>query len=185
MRGLWVVGAALMVPWSMAAQSVEEQVAEAVLPAPESLKAGATIIVRDAQGEPRVIRRGTNSLVCEPDGPRPGFAVECYHVSFQGVMDWTAQRLIENPRTFAEMFVDGGPDVAVSPGAMQYAFVGPTRDQASFSMSIHVPHATADSTGLPTQEQFDSPWLMWGGTSAAHIMFGPIPPGLPFEYPGR
>ena len=24
-----------------------------------------------------------------------------------------------------------------------------------------------------------------GGTSAAHIMFGPIPPGLPFEYPGR
>ena len=72
MRGLWVVGAALMVPWSLTAQSVDEQIAEAVLPAPESLKAGATIIIRDAQGEPRVIRRGTNSLVCEPSRFRGG-----------------------------------------------------------------------------------------------------------------
>lgn len=167
------------------AQSVEQQITEALLPAPESLRPAATVITRDAQGRPSILRQGTNSLVCEPDGPRPGFAVECYHRSFQGVMDWTAERLLANPRTFDEMFVDGGPNVEVSPGAMQYAFVGPTRDQASFSMSIHLPFATAESTGLPTEERFEGPWLMWAGTSAAHIMFGPIPPGLPFDYPGR
>ena len=180
--GVWLV---LAWPGLAPAQTVEEQIAQALLPAPDSLKDGATVIVRDDRGRPRVIREGTNSLVCEPDGPRPGFAVECYHESFQGVMDWTAERLLESPRTFAEMFVDGGPEAEVSPGAMQYAFVGPTRDEASFSMSIHLPHATAESTGLPTEERFDGPWLMWGGTSAAHIMFGPRPPGIPSEYPDR
>ena len=39
--------------------------------------------------------------------------------------------------------------------------------------------------GLPSEARLDGPWLMWAGTSAAHIMFGEIPPGVPEEYPGR
>ena len=185
MRGLIAGTTLLVMPWAAAAQSVEEQVAEAVLAAPESLRAGATVIVRDAAGVPSVIRRGTNELVCEPDRPAAGFAVECYHQSFQDVMDWMRRRMAEGARSFTELFAGGGPDAEVSTGAMQYALVGPTREAAELHISINLPHATGASTGLPTEERLEGPWLMWAGTSAAHVMFGEIPPGIPAEYPGR
>ena len=181
-----VIGVALLTtPPSASAQTVETQIAQAVLAAPESLRDGATVIVRDDQGIPTIIRHGTNELVCEPDKPGGGFAVECYHSSFQDVMDWISQRLAEGARSFPELFASGGPDADVSPGAMQYALVGPTEEEAVLRVSINLPHATAESTGLPTSERPDGPWLMWAGTSAAHIMFGEIPPGIPAEYPGR
>ena len=122
-----VLGVLMVLPHVVAAQTVEEQIAEAVLAAPESLRDGATVIVRDNQGIPTIIRNGTNELVCEPDRPGGGFAVECYHSSFQDVMDWMTQRLAEGARSFPELFASGGPDAEVSPGAMQYALVGPTR----------------------------------------------------------
>lgn len=175
----------LTLPFSVHAQSVEAQIAEAVLAAPEPLRDGATVVVRDNQGIPSVIRPGTNELVCEPDRPGGGFAVECYHSSFQDVMDWLTQRLAEGAQSFPELFASGGPEADVSPGAMQYALVGPTQQQASLRVSINLPHATAASTGLPTEERRDGPWLMWAGTSAAHIMFDEIPPGIPEQYPGR
>ena len=56
MRGLWVLTGVLLMPWLVTAQSVDEQIAEAVLPAPESLKAGATIIIT---GRKRVIAPST------------------------------------------------------------------------------------------------------------------------------
>ncbi len=163
----------------------DELIAEAVLAAPDMLRAGATVIVRDAQGIPTIVRRGTNELICEPDRPSRGFAVECYHSSFQDVMDWMARGLAEGARRFADLFASGGPDADVTPGAMQYALVGPTREEAELHVSINLPHATGESTGLPTEERLDGPWLMWAGTSAAHVMFGAIPPGIPERYPGR
>ncbi len=163
----------------------DELIAEAVLAAPDMLRAGATVIVRDAQGIPTIVRRGTNELICEPDRPSRGFAVECYHSSFQDVMDWMARGLAEGARSFADLFASGGPDADVTPGAMQYALVGPTREEAELHVSINLPHATGESTGLPTEERLDGPWLMWAGTSAAHVMFGAIPPGIPERYPGR
>lgn len=169
----------------MVAQSVDDQITEAVMAAPAPLRDGARVIVRDADGQPQVIRAGTNALVCEPDGPQPGFGVECYHRSFQGVMDWTYRRLAEGARTYREAYTDGGPKVKISPGAMQYALIGPTRDEAVSTMSIKLPYATTESTGLPTEERADGPWLMWAGTAAAHVMFTTKPPGVPDEYPGR
>lgn len=185
MRSLFVVAALLVMPAAAAAQSVEDQIAQAVLAAPEPLRAGATVIVRGDDGAPSVIRQGTNELVCEPDTPARGFAVECYHTSFQDVMDWMRRRLAEGARSFTELFAGGGPDAEVSTGAMQYALVGPTLEEAELHISINLPYATGASTGLPTEERLEGPWLMWAGTSAAHVMFGEIPPGIPAEYPGE
>ncbi|MCE2542559.1 MAG: hypothetical protein J4F30_03835 [Acidobacteria bacterium] len=185
MRRLIIVATLLALPCAAAAQSVEEQIAEAVLAAPEPLRADATVIVRGDDGAPNVIRQGANEIVCEADGPAPGFAVECYHHSFQDVMDWMRRRMAEGARSFTELFIGGGPDAEVSVGAMQYALVGPTREEAELHISINLPHATGASTGLPTAERLEGPWLMWAGTSAAHVMFGEIPPGIPAEYPGK
>ena len=167
------------------AQTVTDQITEAVLAAPESLRDGARVIVRDDEGQPTILRAGTNSLVCEPDGPQPGFGVECYHSSFQAVMDWTYRRLAEGARTYREAYADGGPEADINAGAMQYALIGQTKEDAVQTMSIKLPYATADSTGLPIEERDNGPWLMWAGTVAAHIMFSTKPPGVPDEYPGR
>ena len=120
------------------------------------------------------------ALLAAPEALRGGATV-----IVQDVMDWITRRLAEGARSFQELFAGGGPDADVSPGAMQYALVGPTREEAELRVSINLPHATGASTGLPTEERTDGPWLMWAGTSAAHIMFGEIPPGIPAEYPGR
>ena len=100
-------------------------------------------------------------------------------------MDWTYRRLAEGARTYREAYADGGPEADINAGAMQYALIGSTQEDAVATMSIKLPYATADSTGLPTEEQSNGPWLMWAGTVAAHIMFAIKPPGVPDEYPGR
>ncbi len=169
----------LATPSIATAQTAEEQIAEAVLAAPESLRDAATVITRDAQGRPSIIRQGTNALVCEPDDPQPGFRVDCYHESFQGVVDLIKRRLAEGTGVF-----DGGPSLAeISQGATTYSLEGQTRDQAIPRLSIKIPYATADSTGLPTDERLDGPWLMWPGTRDAHVMFSGLPAGVPLEYP--
>ena len=71
-----------LLPGTPMAQSVTDQIAEATLAAPEPLRNGARVIVRDTEGRPTILRAGTNSLICEPDGPQPGFGVECYPVSY-------------------------------------------------------------------------------------------------------
>ena len=177
-----ILGCLLLATPSVAtAQSVDEQIAEAVLAAPESLRDAATVIIRDAQGRPSIIRQGTNALVCEPDGPQtPGFLVQCFHESLQGVTDFINTQQAAGAAPFS-----GSPPVnETSPGSMRYALIGPTRDQAVPHINIYLPYATSESTGLPTDEQLDgSPWLMWPGTPDAHFMFEGRPPGAPLEYP--
>jgi hypothetical protein len=175
----------LAAPGIATAQSVDEQIAAAVLAAPESLRDAATVITRDAHGHPSVIRQGTNALVCEPDGPPPEFMVQCFHESLQGFSD------LITSRGAAGTLFDGAFSEAeqaqlseISQGAIRYALSGPTQDQAVRYRTIMMPYATTASTGLPTDELIDgSPWLMWPGTPAAHYMFAGRPPGAPLEYP--
>ena len=78
-RCLFYIGCLLSIPIGAAeAQSVEDQINEALLASPEALRDDATVIVRDAQGSPTIIRLGTNVLVCEPDRPGGGFPRMCW-----------------------------------------------------------------------------------------------------------
>lgn len=38
---------------------------------------------------------------------------------------------------------------------------------------VYIPHATAETTGLPVQPARNVPWLMFPGTAGAHIMYIP------------
>ena len=60
-------------------QEVEKQVAEAVLPLPASLRAGATVVLDTEPSKRTVLREGTNHLLCRADIAAPGFAVRCHH----------------------------------------------------------------------------------------------------------
>src|SRR5262249_22406474 len=58
--------------------SVEALVAQAVLPLPEDLRAGATVLTYDpSTGARKVLRQGTNTIECQPKNPADGFP-RCY-----------------------------------------------------------------------------------------------------------
>ena len=58
-------------------KSVQQQVAEALMPLPDDLRAGATVIAYVSAGEKTVLREGTNHMVCIADSPEEGFSVRC------------------------------------------------------------------------------------------------------------
>ena len=62
------------------------------------------------------------------------------------------------------------------PGSRNYIFSGADRQRAKPLLTIFLPAATAESTGLST-ERSDGTWLMCPGSPGAHIMVGDIPYG--------
>jgi len=171
------------------AQSIEEQINEAVLAAPDPMRADATVVVYDRMGKRSLLRAGTNSLVCEPDGPQPGFRVQCYHDSWQPAMDrmsaWFAEgKTLEEAMVLYEAARKAGEFEDFTPGAIQYLLAGSDRENAKLSLTIRLPYATPESVGIPDEERAEGAWLMWAGTPGAHIMVDSVRRG-PEKYPGQ
>ena len=60
--------------------SAAEQIASAILAAPEEFRAKAGVRGYDAQGERVTLREGGNDLICRADNPKSeGFSVNCRH----------------------------------------------------------------------------------------------------------
>ncbi len=163
----------------------ETQIAHAVLAAPESLRASATVL--GYGGEPReadpltLLRAGSNGLVCLADDPAAeGFHVSCYHESLEPFMA-LGRRLRAEGKGRGE--VTSGRYEALEAGdfvmperAALYSVSSDTGagdlDEARRLVVVYVPGATAETLGLPTRPEGDSPWLMLPGTPWAHIMIG-------------
>jgi hypothetical protein len=176
-------------PASAQALTREQQIAAAVLAAPEDTRAAATVLGFDATGRFVTLRTGTNDMVCHTDDPKTeGFEVSCFHRSILPYLsrgrelraDGLAADAVRNTR-FKEMDEKkiGLPDA----GATQYILTG-AWDAASGRLQnqflrwvIYTPYATPQSTGLSTRGGESVPWLMGGGTAGAHIMI--VPPRRP------
>ena len=66
---------------------VDEQIAAALQAAPESQRAGAMVYGFDAEGDVKVLRKGTNKLICLADNSqKKGFNVACYHSDLEPFM---------------------------------------------------------------------------------------------------
>lgn len=168
-----------------AAPGPDEQIRQAVLAAPASLREDAAVLGYGGAPRPEdpltVLREGTNELICLADDPAvEGFHVACYHRSLDPymrlgrrlraegmgraeVMDARYEALqagtVEMPARAALFSItsDGGPEDLE--GARRLAVV-------------YVPGATTEEIGLPGRPDGDSPWLMLPGTPWAHIMIG-------------
>ncbi len=188
MRGLVLLCGLLLVPAIAAAQSDAALIAEATLPLPNQLKDGATVVVTDGDGNRRVVRQGTNALVCSPDGPAPGFSVNCSDESIRRSGDvptaltqygtLRAQGLAEDE--ILARISAGVKDGSLAPivaGAMHLIVSGPDKEHTELLVVIRLPDATAESTGLSTEPSEDHAWLMFAGTHQAHIMIGSPPYG--------
>lgn len=155
--------------------SMEDQIAQAVSPLPESMRAGATVVNYNAKGEPIVLREGASAIVCTPDQHRENFAVSCYHKVMRAQRDLEARLRAEGKDAKAiqaevQAARESGKLPATPPGTMMYMRSGKTEAEAKVLWVMFMPGATPESTGLPTERGLGSPWLMRAGTPGAHVM---------------
>ena len=164
----------LLLPGAVGAQSVEQQIAEAVLPLPEGLRAGARVITVEADAKHSVLREGTNDWVCETDEPTEGFSVSCFRQNFyplrQRNRELRGQGMAATERlaTVAAEIKSG--KLKVADYSMSFHLDGINRRRALPLANVRIPFATPESTGLLTEPDDHRPWLMGAGTASAHIM---------------
>jgi hypothetical protein len=176
-----VVWVNLFTPATALAASVDEQVAQAVLPLPEDLRAGATVVSYDAAtGDRIVLRPGTNAVECEPMNPTDGF-IRCYNKVTVPRHELEAKLHAQKK---SDKEVEQAIDAAVKAGTLKLPPFGTMSYRLSFKEGVikklwvmSVPFATPESIGVSTVSQRDAalkgqglPWLMLAGTAGAHVM---------------
>ncbi len=168
----------------------DEQIAAAVLAAPEARRAGAGVLGYDEGGALVRLREGSNGLLCLADDPADErFQVACYPESLdpfmargralraEGVDTGKARNEIRwkeiedgtlaMPQEPTTLHILDGEGFDASAGTVASAYR---------RWVIYVPYATAESTGLGTEGSDSEPWLMVAGTPSAHIMITPPRP---------
>ena len=161
------------------AQSAEE-IAKAVLPLPEDLKAGAAIYVYDEKGDRKVLRAGTNQVECMPKDATDGFT-RCYSKVTADRRDFQAKLKAEGKaaKDVTDLTAAAVKDGKVKPaqmGSMTYRYSDDPK-RIKLLWVISVPNQTPESLGISTGSQRDAglkghgmPWMMLPGTPGAHIM---------------
>ena len=173
----------LFISAGLVAQSTEAIIADAVLAAPEKMRADATVYGWDANGKVIVLRKGTNKLICLADDPKQkGFSVAAYHKDLEPFMA-RGRELKAEGKGFKEIFdmreieTKSGKLKMPLNGATLHMFQGNTKEDAVYRSVVYIPWATVESTGLSTSPQVPGgPWIMNPGTHRAHIMIMPPAP---------
>ncbi|MGH8371091.1 MAG: hypothetical protein ACRESC_08920 [Gammaproteobacteria bacterium] len=192
--GWLIVGLFAVIPLSRA-DTGSREIAAAVLPLPAVLRDAATVVRLDDAGQPHVLRKGNNGMVCITD--RPGdthFDVRCYMDSFMPLI-YRAHGLMHQGKeneTQAEMMAEITAEIKAGKLKLPdhptagYRCYGPASgyDPATNSVSppvycwqsIHFPFRTAQEIGLPEESQLtdsqkiNTPYVMLSGTYWAHVM---------------
>jgi hypothetical protein len=180
----------LLISVSATAQTTataEEQIASAILAAPEERRDGAAVLGYDAQGKLVTLRKGSNDLICLADKPGDNrFSVACYHKDLEPYMargrELEAKGITGNERNEKYRWKEakeGALSVPKEP-RMMYVLSGKGYDAASKTVAnpslrwvLYWPYATGEATGLSTKPKKGEPWLMDAGTAGAHIMISP------------
>lgn len=157
------------------AQDKDAQIAQAVSPLPEMLRAGATVVSYDAKGMPTVLRQGTNNIICNPNAGGETFAVNCYEKVLKAQNDLQARLRAEGKDAKAIQAAvaearASGKLPAVPVGTASYSRVGKSEAESRVTWRVLMPGATSASTGLPDKKgAAGEPWLQLAGTPNAHI----------------
>jgi hypothetical protein len=159
------------------AQAPADAINTALLAAPGNLKDGATVIKWKADFTYDTLRKGTNHLVCYDRSGQPeqqAFMSECTNMEN---LDRAAQNLkfeAGGDKAKTQALLDAaekdGTRVKPAYGSVWYHYMGPDKDHAHSHMTIAVPGATTQTTGLPDNPKSGGVWIMNAGTSTAHLM---------------
>src|SRR5262245_28023958 len=159
------------------AQTPEEMIEKALLPAPRNMKEGATVIKWKSDFTYDTLRKGTNRMVCYDRSGQPGqqpFAVECTSIAN---LERVAQSLkieamgdAKTVRAAFEALEKEGKWIKPEFGSLWIHFSGPAQAQARMHVTVAVPGATMQSLGFPENGNQGGIWIMNAGSSAAHLM---------------
>jgi hypothetical protein len=166
-----------------------QQIAAAVLALPQEFRADARVLgYATGSRELTTLRQGKGPFTCLASEPgAQQFLVACYHPSLEPFMARGRALRASGVRgdgvdsvRFAEAR-SGKLAMPTGAAALYSLFGAPdaydaatntVRDARSLYV-IHMPGATAASTGVSTRPATGTPWLMFAGTPKAHIMFQP------------
>lgn len=187
-RALMVAAGVVLIAAPAAAQGPQRserwEIAAAVLPLPDSLRAGARVLVY--RGPDLVdVRAGSNEMICLGDDPaHKGLQVSCYHKSLEPFMargrELRAAGITKREAVDSARLADvkSGRIVMPSSAILSSIFAdsdsfdaaaGPPEKHRALDV-IYLPYATQESTGIPEQPATDRPWLMFPGLPWAHVM---------------
>lgn len=187
-RALMVAAGVVLIAAPAAAQGPQRserwEIAAAVLPLPDSLRAGARVLVY--RGPDLVeVRAGSNEMTCLGDDPtHKGLQVSCYHKSLEPFMargrELRAAGITKREAVDSARLADvkSGRIVMPSSAILSSIFAdsdsfdaaaGPPEKHRALDV-IYLPYATQESTGIPEQPATDRPWLMFPGLPWAHVM---------------
>src|SRR5580704_13661696 len=152
-----------------------KQVREALLPLPELLRDGATVVLDVSPGKRVILRKGGNGLICRANSTKSMFDVHCHTQELDAFYTRFAQLAFEGKsnseiRDIANAEVTSGKLKSPPVGATVYEMSGDSSESSLPLVAIYVPYATSNSTGLSTERDHYRPWLMWAGTAFAHVM---------------
>jgi hypothetical protein len=176
-------------PTTAQTPDAETQIAHAVLPAPDTLRAEATVLGYADDGTLTPLREGTNDLICLTDQPGDDrFHASCYHSSLEPYMQrgrelraqgQGGQESIQTRHAEAEAGTLTMPDEPAVVYNVSYDLETFDPETARVTLyAIYIPNATTTTTGLPEKPgPPGTPWLMRAGTPSAHIMVIPPPSG--------
>lgn len=165
--------------------NAREQMAGAVVPAPEEMRNDATVLGYIADHRLIPLREGDGDLICLADDPRDErFHVACYYKALEPFMARGRELRAEGVergevRTIREQEIkDGKLEMPPQPTAL-YSITCPAGcfDPVTASVSggnrvyvVYIPYATPESTGLTSTPATGTPWLMSPSKPWAHIM---------------
>jgi len=184
---LSLTGAVALTPALAQERTAGWQIAAAVLPLPDSMRAGAEVLGYKTPGGPLVqLRAGTNEMICLTDDPGiEGYAANCYHKSLAQFM--LRGRELRASGITRKSAVDSARLAEIKAGTLTMPTGAATlyslyADSLNFDplagrpkgartlISIYIPYATEESIGIPVQPAMDRPWLMYPGKPWAHLM---------------
>jgi len=175
---LFVLGV-MAVSTNALAQAPADAIDTALLAAPARQREEATVIRWKPDHTYETLKKGTNRLVCYDRSGFPlerPFSVECTSI---GNLERVAQNLKfeaagAGDESKTQVLLDAaekdGTRVKPEYGSIFYNFRGPDRERATRHTTVAVPGATTQSTGLPDTRDQGGAWVMFAGTTSAHIM---------------
>jgi hypothetical protein len=176
-RMIPIVLSALAVSVSAFAQAPADPNASVLAAAPANMREGATIVKWKPDFTYDTVKKGTNRLVCYDRSGFPGqlpFSIECTSIAN---LDRVAQNMkfeAAGDKTKTQALIDvaekDGTRVKPEYGSVWYHLMGADKEHTRTHMTIAVPGATTQSTGLADNNKQGGVWIMNAGTTTAHIM---------------
>jgi hypothetical protein len=147
----------------------------AVLAAPANLRDQATVVKWKSDFTYDTLRKGTNRLVCYNRSGQTGqqpFSIECTSIANleRVAQNMKFEAMGDKKQAMLDAAEKDGSRLKPEYGSIFYNLSGPDRERARAHMTVAVPGATTQTTGLPDNNKQGGAWIMNAGTTTAHIM---------------